>query len=194
MTEPALIMVSAILVNNFVLAQFIGLSSLPAAPRQLQSALLLGLLSTAVAALSALCNHLLLQHLLLPLELVYLRNLAFILVILPLAQAAVMFSRRYLPRLALKPQALLTLLACNALLLGVALLDAQRPASGASTAMLHGLAAGLGFTLVLVLFVALRQRLAQPAIPVAFRGAAIDMISLGLMSLAFMGFNGLLKA
>lgn len=194
MTELALIMASAILVNNLVLAHFVGLSSLPGAPRKLETALWLGLISAAVTALSALGNHVLLQQFLSPFGLMHLRLPAFTLVILAIAQTAVYLSHRPMLRLGLKPGALLPLLAGNAIVLGSTLFNTTHPETTMVIAVLQGLAAGLGFTLVLVLFTALRERLTRADTPLPFRGAAIEMISLGLMSLAFMGFNGLVKA
>ncbi|QLF94316.1 electron transport complex subunit RsxA [Pseudomonas sp. ABC1] len=194
MTELALIMVSATLVNNLVLAHFVGLSSLPGAPRKLETALWLGLISAAVTALSVLGNHVLLQQVLSPLGLMHLRLPAFALLILAIAQIAVHLGRNHVPQIGLKPAALLPLLAGNAIVLGSVLHNAAPPETTAIIALFQGLAAGLGFTLVLVLFTALRERLTRADIPVPFRGAAIEIISLGLMSLAFMGFNGLVKA
>ena len=193
MTELALIMVSAILVNNFVLVQFLGLCPFMGVSKKIETALGLSLATTFVLTLAAICSYLLQHYVLKPLDLEYLRTMSFILVIAVVVQFTEMVVNKTSPILYRVLGIFLPLITTNCIVLGVALLNANRSEYTFLSASLNGFAAGLGFSLVLVLFAALRERIAIADVPKPFQGASIGMITAGLMSLAFMGFAGLIK-
>ncbi|UVE18839.1 electron transport complex subunit RsxA [Pseudomonas sp. LS44] len=193
MTEFALILVSSILVNNFVLVQFLGLCPFMGVSRKIETAIGLALATTFVLTLAAMCSYLLLQYVLKPLDLEFLRTIGFILVIAVVVQFTEMVVNKTSPLLYRVLGIFLPLITTNCIVLGVALLNANQSELGFLGATTRGFAAGLGFSLVLVLFAALRERIAIADVPKPFQGAAIGMITAGLMSLAFMGFAGLVK-
>lgn len=193
MSEYALILLSTLLVNNFVLVQFLGLCPFMAVSRKLETATGMGLATTFVLTLSSVCSHLLYQHLLRPLGLEYLRTIAFVLVIAAVVQFTEMLVHKTSPVLYNILGVFLPLITVNCAVLGVALLNAQE-SHGFIDSAVYGFGAGVGFSLVLVLFAAVRERVAVADVPRPFRGAAISLITAGLMSLAFMGFSGLVKS
>ncbi|GAA0570067.1 electron transport complex subunit RsxA [Halomonas salifodinae] len=192
MSDFLLILVSTALVNNFVLVQFLGLCPFMGVSNKLESAIGMAAATTFVLTLSALVSHLVFHRLLAPLGLEYLRIIAFILVIAAVVQFTELMVRKTSPLLHQVLGIFLPLITTNCAVLGVALLSVRRESS-LIEAGLYGLGAALGFSLVLVLFAALRERLALADVPRPFRGAAIAMISASLMSLAFMGFAGLVQ-
>lgn len=192
MNEALLILASALLVNNFVLVQFLGLCPVMGVSRQLETATGLALATTFVLTLSSLCSHLLQHYLLAPLNLEYLRTLSCILVIAVVVQFTELLVNKTSPLLYRVLGLFLPLITTNCMVLGVALLVARQPHT-ALGATFEGFAAGLGFSLVLILFASLRERIALADVPKPFQGAAIGLITLGLMSLAFMGFSGFVR-
>ena len=193
MTELVLILLGASLVNNFVLVQFLGLCPFMGVSRRVETAIGLALATTFVLTLTAMCSYLLQRYVLEPLELEYLRTIAFILVIAVVVQFTEMLVNKTSPLLYRVLGIFLPLITTNCIVLGVALLNANKHEFTFFTATANGFGAGLGFSLVLVLFAAMRERIAIADVPKPFRGAAIGLISAGLMSLAFMGFTGLIK-
>lgn len=192
MTEYALILVSTILVNNFVLVKFLGLCPFMGVSRKLETATGMALATTFVLTLSSVCSYLVNTYLLSPLGLEYLRTIAFILVIAAVVQFTEMVIRRTSPLLYQVLGIFLPLITTNCAVLGVALLIVQQE-TGFIEAALYGFGAALGFSMVLIMFAAMRERIAAADVPVAFRGPAIALVTAGLMSLAFMGFSGLVK-
>lgn len=192
MSDFLLILVSTALVNNFVLVQFLGLCPFMGVSSKLESAFGMAAATTFVLTLSALASHLVYHQLLAPLGLEYLRIIAFILVIAAVVQFTELMVKKTSPLLHQVLGIFLPLITTNCAVLGVALLSVRRESS-LIEAGLYGMGAALGFSLVLVLFAALRERLALADVPRPFRGAAIAMISASLMSLAFMGFAGLVQ-
>ncbi len=192
MTEYLLVLVSTILVNNFVLAKFLGLCPFMGVSRKLETALGLGLATTFVLTLSSVASYLVESYLLAPLELTYLRTLTFILVIAAIVGFTEMVVHKTSPLLYKVLGIYLPLITTNCIVLGVALLNVKE-AHGFLSSALYGFGAAIGFTLVLVLFAAMRERVAVSDVPAAFRGNAIALVTAGLMSLAFMGFAGLVK-
>ncbi|QEP43289.1 electron transport complex subunit RsxA [Ectothiorhodospiraceae bacterium BW-2] len=192
MSELALILVSTILVNNFVLVKFLGLCPFMGVSRKLETAMGMGLATTFVLTLSSLCSYLVNDYILAPLELEYLRTIAFILVIAVVVQFTEMVVHKTSPLLYQVLGIFLPLITSNCAVLGVALLNTQQQ-HGLVESALYGFGAALGFTLVLVLFAAMRERIAVADVPRPFRGAAIALMTAGFMSLAFMGFSGLVK-
>lgn len=191
--EYLLIILSTALVNNVVLVKFLGLCPLMGVSNKLDSALGMGLATTFVLTLAAFASWLLEHFVLMPLELGFLRILSFILVIAVVVQFTEMVVNKTSPMLYRVLGIFLPLITTNCIVLGVALLNANRTEYTFIQASVNGFAAGLGFSLILVLFAAMRERIAIADVPKPFQGAAIGMLTAGLMSLAFMGFSGLIK-
>jgi electron transport complex protein RnfA len=192
MTEYLLILVSTVLVKNFVLVKFLGLCPFMGVSRKLETATGMGLATTFVLTLSSVCSYLVNEYLLAPLGLEYLRTIAFILVIAAVVQFTEMVVHKTSPLLYQVLGIFLPLITTNCAVLGVALLNVQHR-HGFLESAVYGFGAAVGFSLVLVLFAAMRERLAAADVPVPFQGASISLITAGLMSLAFMGFSGLVK-
>lgn len=192
MTEIVLILVGTVLVNNFVLVRFLGLCPFLGVSRNLEAALGMSLATAFVLTLSAAMSFLLHQYVLIPLELQYLRTIAFILVIAASVQFTEIMVRRLSPLLDQVLGIYIPLIATNCAVLGVALLNVQQ-AKGFLQAVFFGFGASAGFALVLALFGAMRERIDAADVPLPFRGTAIALITAGMMSLAFMGFSGMAR-
>ncbi len=193
MTEYVLILISAVLVNNFVLVQFLGLCPFMGVSNKVETAMGMALATTFVLTLSSVLSYLTYAWVLEPLGLEYLRTIAFILVIAVAVQLTEMFVRQASPLLHRVLGVFLPLITSNCAVLGVALLNIRQTQPSFMSSLSYGLGAALGFSLVLVLFSALRERIAAADVPLAFRGSAIGLVTAGLMSLAFMGFSGLIR-
>ncbi len=193
MAEYALIVLGTVLVNNLVLTQFLGLCPFVGVSRKLESALGMSLATAFVLTLSSLTSYLVNTYLLEPFDLAYLRILAFILVIAATVQFTELLVRRISPLLHNVLGIFLPLITTNCAVLGVALLN-LRQAHSLTESAVYGLGAALGFSLVLVLFAAIRERLEHADVPAPFRGGPVALATAGLMSLAFMGFAGLVPA
>lgn len=192
MAEYALILVSTILVNNFVLVKFLGLCPFMGVSRKLETAMGMGLATTFVLTLSSVASYMVNAYMLEPMGLEYLRTIAFIVVIAGVVQFTEMLVHKTSPMLYQVLGIFLPLITTNCAVLGVALLNTQAQHSFLESAV-YGFGAAVGFSLVLVLFAAIRERLAVADVPLPFQGAAVSLITAGLMSLAFMGFSGLVK-
>ncbi len=190
MTELALILIGTVLVNNFVLTKFLGLCPFLGVSGKLETAIAMSVATTFVLTLSSGLSFAVERYLLQPFGLAYLRIVAFIVVIAAVVQFTEIMVRKMNPLLHQALGIYLPLIATNCAILGVALLNVQS-AHSLVQSLFFGFGAAAGFALVLVLFAALRERLEVADVPVAFRGAAIALITAGLMSLAFMGFTGL---
>lgn len=193
MEQYALLLISTVLVNNFVLVQFLGLCPFMGVSSKLESAVGMASATTFVLTLSSALTFLAYQYVLVPLDLVYLRTITFILVIAVTVQFTEMFVKKASPLLYRVLGVFLPLITVNCIVLGVALINIKKDDNTLISALLTGLGAGLGFSLVLILFAAMRERIAVADVPVAFRGPAIALVTAGLMSLAFMGFSGLIR-
>jgi electron transport complex protein RnfA len=190
MKELALIILSTVLVNNFVLVKFLGLCPFMGVSRKLESALGMAAATTFVLTISAACSYLVESYLLAPLGLEYLRTIAFILVIAAIVQFTEMMVHKVSPLLYQVLGIYLPLITTNCAVLGVALLNVQESHNFVES-LVYGFGAATGFSLVLALFAAMRERMAMADVPEPFQGAAIALITAGLMSLAFLGFTGL---
>jgi electron transport complex protein RnfA len=190
MKELALIILSTVLVNNFVLVKFLGLCPFMGVSRKLESALGMAAATTFVLTISAACSYLVETYLLAPLGLEYLRTIAFILVIAAIVQFTEMMVHKVSPLLYQVLGIYLPLITTNCAVLGVALLNVQESHNFVES-LIYGFGAAIGFSLVLSLFAAMRERMAMADVPEPFQGAAIALITAGLMSLAFLGFTGL---
>ena len=192
MSEYLLILVSTILVNNFVLVKFLGLCPFMGVSNKLETAMGMGLATTFVLTLASICSYLANQYLLAPLGLEYLRTITFIVVIAVVVQITEAVVHKTSPLLHQVLGIYLPLITTNCAVLGVALLSVQED-HGFIESGLYGFGAALGFSLVLVLFSTIRERITVSAVPEPFKGNAIALVTAGLMSVAFMGFSGLIK-
>lgn len=192
MTEFLLLLISTVLVNNFVLVQFLGLCPFMGVSGKLETAIGMSMATTFVLTIASMCSYLVEQYILLPLEIQYLRTLSFILVIAVVVQFTELVVHKTSPVLYRLLGIFLPLITTNCAVLGVALLNVNKQHNFVES-IIYGFGAAVGFSLVLVLFSALRERLAVADVPSPFKGTAIAMITAGLMSLAFMGFTGLVK-
>ena len=190
MGEHLLILVSTVLANNFVLVRFLGLCQFMGVSNKLEGAMGMAVATAFVLTLSSVSSYLLHQYLLTPLKLEYLSTLSFILVIAVTVQLTEMFMRKSSPVLYRVLGIFLPLITSNCAVLGVALLNVQEHHNLLQSA-LYGFGAAAGFGIVLVLFAAMRERLAAADVPLPFKGAPIGLITAGMMALAFMGFKGL---
>jgi Na+-translocating ferredoxin:NAD+ oxidoreductase subunit A len=190
MTEYALILVGTVLVNNFVLVKFLGLCPFMGVSKKLETAFGMGLATTFVMTLSSACAWLVNEFMLVPLGIDYLRTIAFILVIASVVQFTETVMHKTSPVLYQLLGIFLPLITTNCAVLGVALLNLQEHRSFMDS-VVYGFGAAIGFSLVLVLFAAVRERVTVADVPEPFQGSAIALVTAGLMSLAFMGFAGL---
>jgi Na+-translocating ferredoxin:NAD+ oxidoreductase subunit A len=190
MKEYALILISTVLVNNFVLVKFLGLCPFMGVSRKLDTATGMALATTFVLTMSSVSSHLVNEYILVPLHIEYLRTITFILVIAFVVQFTEMYVHKTSPILYQVLGIFLPLITTNCAVLGVALLNIQHDHSFMQS-FVYGFGASIGFSLVLVLFAAMRERITVADVPESFKGPAIALITAGLMSLAFMGFTGL---
>ena len=192
MTDYLLLFVGTVLVNNFVLVKFLGLCPFMGVSKKLETAIGMGFATTFVMTIASISSWLMDTFILVPLDLLYLRTLSFILVIAVVVQFTEMVVRKTSPTLYRLLGLFLPLITTNCAVLGVALLNINQSHTFMQSAV-YGFGAAVGFSLVMVLFAAIRERLAVANIPAPFKGSSIGLITAGLMSLAFMGFSGLVK-
>ena len=190
MTSYFFLVVGAVLVNNVVLVRILGLCPFMGVSKKLETALGMGAATTFVLTLGAGSGYLIDRYLLEPYDLSYLRTLCFIIVIAAIVQLTELAIEKTSPLLHRVLGIYLPLITTNCAVLGVPLLNAGM-AHNFLESLLFGFGSSLGFTLALVLFAGIRERLDGADVPLPFRGTAIAMITAGLMSLAFMGFAGL---
>ena len=190
-TSLILIIISTALVNNVVLIQFLGICSFLGVSRQMKASLSLGLAVVFVITLSSAVASLLYTYVLLPLELTYLKTIVFILVIAALVQVVEMFIKKTSPAIYNALGIYLPLITTNCAVLGVALTNVQDQLNFIQS-VTAGFGTAVGFTIAIVLLAGLRSRIDEEAIPKPFRGAPVVLLSAALMSIAFMGFSGIL--
>lgn len=192
MTDYLLLFVGTVFVNNFVLVKFLGLCPFMGVSKKLETAIGMGLATTFVLTLASICAWLVENYILEPLELTYLRTLAFIFVIAVVVQFTELAVRKTSPVLYRLLGIFLPLITTNCAVLGVALLNVNQ-SHNFMQSTIYGFSAAVGFSFVMVLFAAIRERLAVADVPAPFKGSSIALITAGLMSLAFMGFTGLVR-
>ena len=192
-TNIFLVLISTILVNNFVLVQFLGLCPFMGVSNKVESAIGMALATTFVLTLSSTLSYLTYTYILTPLDLQYLRTLSFILVIAVTVQLTEMIIHKTSPLLYRVLGIFLPLITTNCAVLGVALLNIKKEDTTLFDSAVYGFGAAAGFSLVLILFSTMRERIAVMDVPKPFQGASVTMITAGLMSLAFLGFSGLVK-
>jgi len=190
MSDALVILLGTIFVNNFVMVQFLGLCPFMGASQKFDSAVGMAAATTFILTLACAVSYLLEHYLLQPLGLEYLRIITFIVLIAALVQFAEMVIRATQPLLYQVLGLFIPLITTNCAVLGVALLNVRHNHS-LFESIIYGFGAALGFSMVLITFAAMRERQTAADIPGPFRGAAINMISAGLLSLAFMGFTGM---
>lgn len=192
MFEIFLLIISAVLVNNFVLARFLGICPFLGVSKKVETSVGMSMAVLFVMTVASVVTFLIQRYLLIPLSLEYLQTIAFILVIASLVQFVEMVIQKTSPVLYGSLGIFLPLITTNCAVLGVAILSIQKDFTFVETAV-FGFAASLGFTLALVLFAGLRERIDLARVPDTFKGTPIGLITAGLLSLAFMGFAGLVK-
>ena len=190
MQDFLLILLGTALVNNVVLVKFLGLCPFIGVSRKIDAAIGMGFATTFVLTLAAAAGWIVERFILVPMGLEFLRILTFILVIAAVVQFTETVIRKVSPALYQALGIYLPLITTNCAVLGVALLNVQEQHNFAES-LLYGFGSALGFTLVLVIFAGLRERIARLDVPAAFAGAPIAFITAGLLSMAFMGFAGL---
>jgi electron transport complex protein RnfA len=190
MSEYFFLLISTALVNNVVLAKFLGLCPFMGVSKRLDSALGMGLATGFVIVLAAAVSWLLEHFLLAPLGLTYLRIMTFILVIAATVQFVELVVRKMAPDLYQMLGIYLPLITTNCAVLGLPLINVQEGHSFVVT-LFYDFGSALGFTLALVMFAGLRERLALARVPATFTGAPAAFVLASLMSLAFMGFSGM---
>lgn len=184
------IAIGAILVENFIFSQFLGICPFMGVSKKMDTAVGMGVAVTFVMALASVVCWLLNSLVLIPLGLEYLQTIAYILVIASLVQFVEMFLQKSVPTLYQALGIYLPLITTNCAVLAVTLLNTQNGYSFIES-VVYGITGGLGFMLAIVLFASVRERLEFSECPKAFEGFPIALISAGLLALAFMGFSGL---
>ena len=184
------IILSAILTENFILVKFYGICPFMGVSKKIDTALGMGMAVTFVMALASAATWAVNEFLLKTLHLEYMQTVAFILVIASIVQIVEMFLKKSVPALYRALGIFLPLITTNCAVLGVALVNAQEGYDFLQS-VLNGACGGLGFTLSIVLFASVRERVDKSDCPESFKGYPIALISAGLLALAFMGFSGL---
>ena len=186
-----LILVGSILVNNFVMSRFYGTCPFLGVSKQVSTALGMGVAVTFVMGVASLVTYLVQYYILVPLELTYLQTIAFILVIAVLVQLVEMVINKTSPSLYKALGVYLPLITTNCAVLGVTILNITESYSLLGS-VVNGVGSALGFTLAIVLFAGVRERLENSNIPACFKGFTSTLIGAGLMAVAFLGFQGLI--
>ncbi len=192
MSEYLLLLVGTVFVNNIVLVKFLGLCPFMGVSRKVETAIGMSAATTFVLTLSAILSFMINSWILAPLGLEFLRTIAFIIAIAAVVNFTELVVHKTSPLLYNVLGIFLPLITTNCAVLGVALINVQETNSFMQSAI-FGFGAALGFSIVLVLFAAMRERVNVADVPVPFQGAAIGLVTAGLMSLAFMGLSGLVK-
>jgi electron transport complex protein RnfA len=192
MTSYLFIILGAVLVNNVVFVRVLGLCPFMGVSKKLETAIGMGAATTFVLTLASGTSYVIDNWLLIPNDLTYLRTLSFIVTIASIVQLTELIIQKTSPLLHQVLGIYLPLITTNCAVLGVPLLNIGMRHNFVES-MMFGLGSAIGFTLALVMFAGIRERLEGADIPVHFRGTAIAMITAGIMSLAFMGFAGLDK-
>jgi len=192
MTSYLFVIIGAVLVNNVVLVRILGLCPFMGVSKKLETAVGMGAATTFVLTLGCGTSYLIDHYVLMPAGVEYLRTLAFIVIIAAIVQVTELVIQKTSPVLHQVLGIYLPLITTNCAVLGVPLLNVALH-HDLLESLLFGFGSSVGFSLALVLFAGIRERLDGADVPIAFRGTAIAMVTAGIMSLAFMGFAGLDK-
>ena len=185
-----MIFIAAIFVNNIVLSQFLGICPFLGVSKKISTALGMGFAVMFVMTLSAIVTFLIYYKLLVPNNLTFMITVVFILVIASLVQMVEIILKKVSPPLYQALGIFLPLITTNCAVLGVVILAIQKN-FGLLSSVCYGLANAMGFTLAIVLFAGLRERMSRTRLPAAVKGAPIALLTAGLLSMAFMGFAGI---
>ncbi|MEF9879277.1 MAG: electron transport complex subunit RsxA [Clostridia bacterium] len=191
MNNLLLIIIGSVLVNNFVMSQFLGICPFLGVSKKTETALGMGMAVTFVMAIASLFTYLIQYYLLVPLHLEYMQTIAFILVIAVLVQIVEIALKKISRSLYQALGVYLPLITTNCAVLGVALLN-TREGYNLIESVVNGTSAAIGFTIAIVMFASIRERLAAGNMPKWMDGFPGALITAGLMSLAFQGFSGLI--
>ncbi len=184
------ITLAAILANNFIFSQFLGICPFLGVSKKVDTAVGMGFAVTFVMGLASAITWAVNNFILVPLDLEYMQTVAFILVIASLVQFIEMFLQKSMPSLYTALGVYLPLITTNCAVLGVALLNIQESYNFIES-VVYGITGGIGFLVAIVLFASIRERLVFADYPKSFEGFPIALVTAGLMALAFMGFSGL---
>ena len=184
------ITLAAILANNFIFSQFLGICPFLGVSKKVDTAVGMGFAVTFVMGLASAITWAVNKFILVPLDLEYMQTVAFILVIASLVQFIEMFLQKSMPSLYTALGVYLPLITTNCAVLGVALLNIQE-GYNFNESVVYGITGGIGFLVAIVLFASIRERLVFAEYPKSFEGFPIALVTAGLMALAFMGFSGL---
>lgn len=184
------ISLGAILVNNFVVSQFLGICPFLGVSKKVETATGMGMAVTFVMGMASAVTWVVNEFILIRLDLEYMQTIAFILVIATLVQFIEMFMQKSMPALYSALGIYLPLITTNCAVLGVALLNIQNKYNFIES-VVYGVTGGLGFWLAIVLFASIRERLEFSDVPKSFEGFPIALVTAGIMAMAFMGFSGL---
>jgi len=190
--ELIVILISAVLINNFVLHYFLGICPFLGVSKKIDSALSMGLAVTFVMTITAVVSWMINHWILIPYKLDYLQIVSFILVIASLVQLVEMFIRKISPPLYQALGIYLPLITTNCAIMGLALLAALKNYNFIE-AVIFGFGSGIGFTLAIIIMAGIREQLDLADVPEAMKGAGIALIVAGIMALAFLGFSGMIK-
>ncbi|MBS1439138.1 electron transport complex subunit RsxA [Alistipes indistinctus] len=190
--EYFVIIISSIFVNNIVLSQFLGICPFLGVSGKVSTSLGMGAAVTFVLAIASIAAYLIQYHILVPLHIEYMQTIVFILVIAALVQMVEIILKKVSPALYQALGIFLPLITTNCAVLGVAILLVQKEYN-LGEAVVYAVAVAVGFTLALVLFAGLRERLELENVPKALRGVPIALITAGILAMAFMGFSGLVR-
>ena len=190
--EYFVIIISSIFVNNIVLSQFLGICPFLGVSGNVSTSLGMGAAVTFVLAIASIAAYLIQYHILVPLHIEYMQTIVFILVIAALVQMVEIILKKVSPALYQALGIFLPLITTNCAVLGVAILLVQKEYN-LGEAVVYAVAVAVGFTLALVLFAGLRERLELENVPKALRGVPIALITAGILAMAFMGFSGLVR-
>ena len=184
------ILVAAILSENFILVKFYGICPFMGVSKKIDTALGMGMAVTFVMALASAATYAVYYFLLVPFGLEFMQTVSFILVIASIVQVVEMFLKKAIPALYKALGIFLPLITTNCAVLGVALLNVQKGYDFLQS-VLNGACGGIGFTVAIVLFASIRERVDKAESPDSFKGFPLTLVAAGLMALAFMGFSGL---
>ena len=192
MSDLVLLVLAGIFVNNYVLSQFLGICPFLGVSKRVETATGMGVAVIFVITLACAATYLVYNFILVPLGIEYLYNIAFILVIAALVQFVEMFLKKLFPFLYQALGVFLPLITTNCAVLGVAVLNMQKNYNFIES-VLNGIGSSAGFALAIILFAGIRERIEFNDTPKAFDGFPMALVTAGIMSIAFLGFQGLIK-
>lgn len=190
--EYFVIIISSIFVNNIVLSQFLGICPFLGVSNKVSTSLGMGAAVTFVLSIASIVAYLIQYYILVPLNITYMQTIVFILVIAALVQMVEIILKKVSPALYQALGIFLPLITTNCAVLGVAILLVQK-GYNLGEAVVYAVSVAIGFTLALVLFAGLRERLELENVPKAMKGVPIALITAGILAMAFMGFSGLVR-